>query len=600
MLFSQLAQSLLKLHEESSRTAMTEQLAELLKNASPHEAYHISYLILGYLKAPYKKNNQFNFAQKSVKKVIADLLNIEINEIDHVIQKSGDLGFSLFYLDWLFQDSGLTIEQVFTQLSDIQEISGIGAQEKRAEILANLLKNVDALSAAFILRIVLGTMRLGFSDMTFIDSLSWMLVGDKSLRSKIEHAYNICADVGLITQQLKENGIGALENIDITLGVPIRPASAERLASADDIIDKIGPCYAEPKLDGFRVQVQIDKNSKNTKFWFFSRNMQDMSDMFPEIKHALSLLNIKSIIAEGEAIVYDEATQSFLPFQQTVKRKRKHDIESVAAELPLRFYFFDILYLNGESQLNKTYLQRRQILENLISQYNKIVSNKGNPNEAKDSRVIHLISSKYCETKSELQNYFIEQISKGLEGIVVKKAEGIYRPGKRDFNWIKLKRQQIGSLSDSIDAVILGYYYGGGKRAEFGIGAFLAGIFNPEKDRYETIARVGTGLTDAEWKELKNNAEYYKVLDKPANVMCVPELVPDVWVIPKIVTILIADEITKSPMHTAARGLLGSQTEGLALRFPRFEGYSVDKEPTQATTTKEVIELYELQYRAKS
>ena len=314
--------------------------------------------------------------------------------------------------------------------------------------------------------------------------------------------------------------------------------------------------------------------------WFFSRNLLDMSPMFPDLKKALEPVKATTLIVEGEAIVYDEETERFLPFQETVKRKRKHGIEEVAESLPLRLYLFDILYLNGQPVLDLGHEQRRGLLMNLFGVY---------PNET-----VQVIAEKLCTTPKELGDYFNEQITQGLEGLVVKRPDAAYQAGKRNFNWIKLKRHQEGELTDTLDAVILGYYAGKGKRGSFGIGAFLVGVYNEEKDLFETIAKVGTGLTDAEWVELKKRCDPLKVHQKPANVICAPELKPDVWVAPELVAVILADEITQSPTHTAG------QTEtvpGLALRFPRFMGYAVDKKPEQATSVKECRRLYELQFR---
>jgi DNA ligase-1 len=183
-------------------------------------------------------------------------------------------------------------------------------------------------------------------------------------------------------------------------------------------------------------------------------------------------------------------------------------------------------------------------------------------------------------------------IAEGLEGIVVKRPDAIYQPGKRNFNWIKLKRQEEGHIEDTIDCVILGYYAGSGKRATFGIGAFLVGVFNKKEDRFETVAKVGTGLTDQEWIDLKKQCDAIKRMQKPSNVICVKELYPDVWVIPDIVCQIRADEITKSPTHAA--GKEGNML-GLALRFPRLMGYRKDKGPEDATTVAELKTMFKHQ-----
>ncbi len=578
MLFHTVAESLLAIGVESSRTKMTQLLAELLSLSSAEEARSISYLALGTLRAPYQ-GNQFNFAEKSMLKVLSNIYNRSLDDYTAHVKRVGDIGKAVLEDPWPFSRSGLTVRDVYQRLEELMAISGVGAQEEKAAFLTDLLKEVDALSASFVIRIILGTMRLGFSDMTLIDALSWMVAGDKSLKGPIEHAYNLSADSGYIAFLLKSKGIEVVKQLEPKLGTPIRPAAAERAESPRAIIERLGPCVAQPKLDGFRLQIHIDKTQSQPRIWFFSRNLLDMSAMFPDLVEALKDVKVTSLIAEGEAIVYDEETQSFLPFQETVKRKRKHDIEAVAESLPLRLFLFDILYLNGESVLSHTHAERRALLEQLFAGY--------------PSATVQVIEERYCATTEELTDYFNEQITHGLEGLVVKRPDAPYQPGKRNFNWIKLKRHEEGHLTDTIDAVIVGYYAGRGKRASFGIGAFLVAVYNKEKDAFETVAKVGTGLTDDEWIAIKKRSDKEAVSEQPHNVICAPELKPDVWVNPSIVVVVRADEITRSPMHMAGRT---ADQSGLALRFPRFMGYSLDKAPTQATSVKELRELFKLQF----
>ena len=209
---------------------------------------------------------------------------------------------------------------------------------------------------------------------------------------------------------------------------------------------------------------------------------------------------------------------------------------------------------------------------------------------------LQVIEEKQITTAEELEAYFFASVGEGLEGIVVKRPDAIYQPGKRNFNWIKLKRQEEGHIEDTIDCVVLGYYPGSGKRAAFGIGAFLVGLFNKKDDRFETVAKVGTGLTDQEWIDLKKRCDAIKVSHKPNNVVCAKELYPDVWVQPDIVCQIRADEITQSPTHMAGKG---DGKLGLALRFPRLMGYRVDKSPRDATTVTELRDMYEHQKLAK-
>ena len=575
--FYDVAQTFDQIEQESARLVITQLLAQLLKSATASEVEIICNLSLGLLRPPYL-GTQFNIAEKNMIKVIANLLKKSEQEVKNVAKKKGDLGLVIESGSWRVKDY-LTIHQVYKTLCRIEEISGVGSQEEKINQLRDLFAQLDPLSAKYVVRIILGKLRLGFSDMTIIDALSWMEVGDKSLRPIIENAYNVCADIGLIASELKEKGIQALEKMHIQVGVPIRPAAAERLPTAKAIIEKIGECVAQPKLDGFRLQIHVDKSGKKPHINFFSRNLQDMSHMFPDLTKAFADLDVKTIICEGEAIVYDPNTGSFLPFQETVKRKRKHGIEQMIAELPLQVFIFDVLYLNGKELLSATHAQRRKQLLKLF--------------KGVRSETIRIVEEAEIKTVNDLNKYFTQNIAAGLEGLVVKRADSIYQPGKRNFNWIKLKRQEEGHLEDTVDCVILGYYAGRGKRAAFGIGAFLVGIYNKSEDRFETIAKIGTGLKDEEWKALKKKCDALQVSSKPKNVVCSKDLYPDVWTSLDIVCVIRADEITMSPVHVAGKT---EKKLGYALRFPRFMGYRPDKSPQESTTAKEIKRLYDDQF----
>lgn len=578
MKFSTVARYFQEIEQESSRIKMTHMLGELLKEADEHEVAIIINFSLGQLHPPYK-GLQFNIAEKNLIKVIAQLAQVHESTISELAKMKGDLGLVVESLEWE-QRQVYTVTQVYEDLCEIQKITGTGSVQEKADELVALLSHLDPLSAKYVIRIIISKLRLGFSDMTVIDALSWMQVGNKSLKGVIEDAYNVCVDLGMIATILKTQGTTALEHMHMQVGIPIRPAAAERLPNAQEIFKKLGICAAEPKIDGFRLQVHLNKKGKDAEVAFFSRNLIDMSHMFPDLREEIIKLPVDNIIFEGEAIVYDAATDTFLPFQETVKRKRKHDIEEVASQMPLKVFVFNIFYLNGKNLLDLTQQERRQILLKTFS------SDK--------SATFQVIEEVIIASAEQLEDYFNACISSGLEGVMVKRLDASYQPGKRNFNWIKLKRTTIGQLEDTIDCVILGYYLGEGKRAGFGIGAFLVGVYNPTHDRFETIAKIGTGLSDQAWKDLKKKCDALKIDHEPKNVMVAKELYPDVWVDPALVCIIKADELTISPLHTAHK------TEshlGYALRFPRYMGLREDKSATQATTISEIKRLYQDQFK---
>jgi len=585
MKFSFVAQVFENIEKESSRTKITRLLAELLKKATPDEAAIIAYLSLGSLNPTYI-STQFNFAEKSLIKVLAKLFDISTTKVATLAAKTGDLGLVFEKAEYKPKiESELSVKSVNKELQEFLAITGTGSQELKEKKLLEILKQLGADSAKYVVRVIVGKLRLGFSDMTLLDAFSWMEFGDKSIRKELEEAYNVSVDIGLIIKTLKEDGLKKIRHMSIIPGIPIRPAAAERMPDSKSIVKKIGKCIAQPKLDGFRLQVHIDKKTKTPKIKFFSRNLQDMSQMFPDLKKVVSELSVKDLVAEGEAIAFEPETGTFLPFQETVKRKRKYEIEKAIQDFPLKLYLFDVLYLNGESFLEKTHKERRKELLKLFK--SKII---------KKQDVLYPIEEAEISKSEELENYFLDCISVGLEGVVVKKIDSPYRPGKRNFNWIKLKREESGHLKDTIDCVILGYYLGHGKRVAFGIGAFLVGIYNKKEDRFETVAKIGTGLTDKQWKEQKKMCDEIKVANKPSDVECAKELYPDVWVEPKIVCMIRADEITKSPLHKAGET---EKDPGFALRFPRIMGYRPDKSARDATTIKELKKLFDMQHSKK-
>jgi DNA ligase-1 len=578
MKFSKLAKIFNEIDLISGRLLITEKLSALFTETSADEAQAIAYLVLGQLNPPYI-GTQFNLAKKSVLKVVARLLGKSNEEVAAELKEVGDLGTIVSSCD---REPGgdLSVLEVYDILQKLEALSGTGSQEAKQDALCALLYLVDSLGAKYITRIILGTLRLGFSDMTVIDALSWMLVGNKSVRKDIEHAYNLSADIGKVAFVAKEFGVGGIKNTSIVIGIPIRPAAAERAVNSSAVIDKIGTCVAQPKLDGFRLQIHVKKVGSGTVVKFFSRNLLDMSDMFPDLVESFASLGVDSLICEGEAIVYDENTGEFAPFQETVKRRRKHGIDQAAEELPLKLIVFDVLYLNGAELLSKTHVQRRRVLIDLFG--------------LDQSKKVTGIEEEEISEADQLELYFMNKVALGLEGLVVKKPDSVYQPGKRNFNWIKLKRKEDGQLDDTIDCVILGYYAGQGRRASFGIGAFLVAVYNIHKDHFQTVAKIGTGLKDDQWIALKEKCDAIKIDDKPKNVDCAKSLYPDVWVAPKMVCTVRADDITKSPLHTANKT---QENPGIALRFPRIMGYRVDKSATDATGVDELKELYEMQFK---
>jgi DNA ligase I, ATP-dependent (dnl1) len=334
-----------------------------------------------------------------------------------------------------------------------------------------------------------------------------------------------------------------VRNFKIETMEPIRPALAERLPNAEEIIKKLGRCAVDQKFDGFRAQVHKDGD----KVKVYSRNLEDITGYMPEITEAVKKLKVKKIIFDSEALTYDDETNTLYPFQITIQRKRKHNVEEASQNFPLRLFVFDIMLLDDTQLINEPYSKRRETLEKLFQKEGVI---------SKSSIII-------TDDPKEFDKFFEITIGNGLEGVVAKKLDAPYAAGARNFSWVKLKRSYKSQLNDTIDTVILGYFKGKGLRAELGIGALLVGVYDEKADMFRTIAKVGSGFSEEQFKELRRMLDDEKVDKKPARVDSI--LVPDVWVEPKYVIAVKADEITKSPIHTCG----AKEGVGYALRFPR-------------------------------
>ncbi|MCL4535212.1 MAG: ATP-dependent DNA ligase [Bacteroidetes bacterium] len=571
MQFAQLTQFFEELEKTSSRKSLVQILARLFAAADANEVSKLAYLCQGRL-VPFFEPLEIGMGEKMVAEALANAYGKPRQDVLRRFGELGDLGLVAAELagQTTIEPDTLSVDDVYDALYAIATTAGSGSVESKVGRLAELLRHLDPLSAKHLVRIPLGRLRLGIGDPTVLDALSFARVGDTSLRKQLERAYNLTSDLGYIAHVFWQEGIEAVQHIGVVLGKPIRPALAERLPSAEAIIAKMGRCAAEPKYDGFRCQV----HKMGGDIRVFSRNLENMTDMFPEIVGAArTQIHAETAIVEGEAVAYNAESEEFYPFQETTRRRRKHDIDRMAEELPLRLFVFDLMYVNGEDYTHCTYIERREkIAEILVEDTVLAVS----PSIATDSAKV-------------LNDYFLDNIQKGLEGIVAKRPDTIYQAGARNFNWVKLKRSSGGELQDTVDCVILGYIYGRGKRATFGAGALLTGVYDPEKDEFVTVTKIGTGLTDEEWRSIRELCT--PVPERPARVNSL--IVPSVWVEPTVVIEVLADEITRSPIHTAGKG--GDQP-GYALRFPRLVSFrGADKRPEDATTVAEIIEMYEAQ-----
>ncbi|MHA1833045.1 MAG: ATP-dependent DNA ligase, partial [Candidatus Baldrarchaeia archaeon] len=348
--------------------------------------------------------------------------------------------------------------------------------------------------------------------------------------------------------------------------------------SPEEILEKLGgKCAAEYKYDGERIQA----HKKGNQITLFSRRLENISSQYPD---AIQLLkeHVKTdeAVLEGECVAIDLDTGELRPFQELMHRRRKYGIEKAMEEYPVSLFLFDALYVNGKDLTLQPYMVRRKTLEEIIKQSDRVQLAK---------RII-------TNNVEELEKFFLEAIENGCEGLVCKSIgkESIYQAGARGWLWIKYKRDYKSEMTDTVDLVVVGAFHGRGKRAGT-YGALLLAAYNPDRDIFETVTKCGTGFTDEDLAKLPKTLEKHVIPHKHPRVQSL--LKADVWFEPAVVLEILGAEITLSPVHTCAMNKIRKES-GLAIRFPRFTGnYRFDKAPEDATTTNEIIEMYQKQLK---
>lgn len=566
MRFDELAAYLERLEATNSRNELVRIVSELYGACSVNEIEPITYLIQGRL-APFFAPVEMGLGERLLLSAMELAYGAPKEVAGQTYRQLGDLGVTAQRLAALTERQAPAVVDVHRRLLEIAGSSGAGSLQRKLDLFVGLLRELDPISAKHLVRITSGRMRLGIGDPTVLDALSFARAGDRSLRPMLEAAYSRTSDLGLIARTLWAGNEAAVHALAVTVGRPIRAQLAERLPDPESVIRKMGLVGVQPKYDGFRVQIHRDGDRVS----IFSRNLETMTEMFPELVVAARQLAVASVILDGEAIAYDPDSEEYLPFQETMGRRRKHGIEEFAARVPLRAFVFDVMYRDGSDLTSLPYAERLDIVHELVRGADTLIPA---PLTRTDSAQL-------------LTRELLDSISRGLEGVVAKRLDSPYQAGARNFNWVKLKRNTSGQLNDTIDVVLLGYYHGKGRRADFGAGALLAGVYDGDRDEFATITKIGTGLSDAGWREMHGRAKELEVEQRPARVNSI--LVPDVWLRPEIVVEVLADEITPSPRHTC--GMTEDQP-GLALRFPRIVSFrSADKRPEDATSVREVQEM---------
>ena len=579
MLYSDLAETFDRLESTGSRLEMTSILAEFFRRADKGELRSIVYLSQGKLHPDFVPG-VLGMADRLVMKAIAKASGNPDDKVEKLTIETGDMGqvaetmISRKKQMALFSEE-LTVARVVRGLTTIENADGKDSQDTKQKTLAGLLHDSGPLEARYLCRTVTGRMRVGAADMTILDALAEAFA-TKEDRPAIERAFNVTCDIGLVAETIANGGMDAVRAIGVKVGSPVKVMLAERLPSISEVVEKMGGrCAMEYKYDGIRVQAHIGRDSVK----LYSRRLEDLTSNFPDIAEALrARCGHDEAIIEGECVAIDPETGFMLPFQNVTHRRKKHGMDEAVRDVPVRIFMFDMLYADGEDWTPRPYLERRAALEEGF--------------EIGDN--VQMTTMRMVGSPEEGEEFFANAIGARCEGIMAKSVapDSVYRAGSRGFLWIKYKKDYQQALTDSFDLVVVGAFYGMGKRAGR-YGALLMAAYDGETGRFETVCKLGTGFDDAFLDAMPALLDGSLSESKPSSVDA--EMVPDVWFEPNVVLEVVAAEITLSPIHTAAKDVL-KEGAGLGIRFPRFTGrVRDDKTPEQCTSVSEIIEMFEMQ-----
>lgn len=537
------------LDDKSGRIEMADILAGFLSKIPVETLPVTCYFIRGEV-FPIWRGVELGIAGKLMVKSLSTVSGLKEDDIEKLIKETGDTGLVAEQIlvkktqTTLFA-AALTLEKVYENLSKAALLEGKGAQEKKMSYIQELLSNATPLESRYLVRLILGELRLGVGDGIIRDAIAKAFNVDAAL---VEQAYNFTSDLGEVARAAKAGGNEKLESIGITTMRPIKVMLAQKAESISEVLSEFKTAAFEVKYDGARVQVHKDGSSIE----LYTRRLENVTKQFPEIvRSSRENIHAEKAIVEGEIVAIKSLEDRRpRPFQDLSRRiKRKYEIGQMVKKIPVEVNLFDVIYLNGESTMERPFRERRKLLGDVVS--------------ATES--FRLSEQLVTGVEDEAEDFYEHALSMGHEGVMIKNLDAPYQPGSRVGYMYKLK-----PVMESLDLIITGATWGEGRRAHW-LASFLLSVYDPARGEFLEIGRLGTGLTDKQFSEMTE-------LLKP---LVVEEKGQEVKIKPKVVVEVDYEEIQHSTTYNS----------GYALRFPRLVRIRSDKDPLDADTTERIEEL---------
>jgi DNA ligase-1 len=564
--YSILAETYEKLEEVSSKLKKTEILAELFSKTPAEELPKVVLLAQGIVYQKYLQL-ELGIATQMMIRAISKATGFKPEEVEEKFKKTGDLGLSAEQCikskkQAVLLKKELTVDFVFDNLRKLPHITGEGSQEKKLNLVAELLVSAKPKEARYIVRTILGELRIGVAEGIIRDAIvdAFLFKEGMSKEEKaklieaVDYAWNIVSDFGEVARIAREKGIAGLKKVKVQIGKPIQVMLGEKAESIEEVVKEFGKVAAEYKYDGMRAQI----HKRGDKIWIYTRRLEDVTKQFPDLVELCKKgLKAKECIVEGEVLGVDPETALPLPFQVLSQRiHRRYDIEEMTRQIPIQVHLFDVVYLEGKTFFDKPFIERRKILEKIIK-----------PIPGKFQLTKQIVN----DDIKELEKFYKEALNAKQEGLFLKVLDSKYVFGRHVGGWYKIK-----PIMETLDLVIIGATWGEGIRAKW-LSSYVLACRDPNTGKFLSCGMMGTGLTE----------ENFQLMTDTLKPLIISEKAREVKLKPKIVVEVAYQEIQKSPNYES----------GFALRFPRMIRIRDDKGPDEADTIERVEELYKSQGR---
>jgi DNA ligase-1 len=570
MLYKKLAELYEALSSTTKRLEKTGMLADFLRQLEGKDK-EILYLLSGNIYPDYDERKIGISSQLAIK-AISKSTGTTSENVTKEWKHLGDIGKVAKTLTEKKRQSTLhshvlTTEKVLSNLQKLPELQGKGTIDKKIALITELLTSASPVEALYLIRTLLADLRIGIQESTIRDSLALAFFSDtlKEAQEKVQEAIDNSNDLAEVFELCKKGKLKDLEKVTLQVGKPIKVMLAQKALTFEDAFKSLGtPLAVEYKYDGFRMLIHKEGN----KVILFTRRLENVTKQFPEVEDYIKkYVKGNSFILDCEAVGFDKKTKEYQSFQHISQRiRRKYDIEKMQQELPIELNIFDILFYNGESQINKPFKARSSLVRKIVKNYPyKIITSK------------QIITSEIPKAKE----FYKKALKDNQEGVMFKSLEAPYKPGRRVGHMLKIKPEE-----KDLDLVITGAEYGTGKRSGW-LSSFIISCKGKKQDEFLEVGKVSTGLKEKATDASDDTTLSYEELSEKLKPLITHEHGRQVQIKPKIIMAVTYQEIQRSPNYKS----------GWALRFPRFTALRNDKPLSEIADLKELEKSFNDQKR---